>query len=51
LVANDPLQGKLKNHPEQVMPGGLDGVREGFEMMKAGKVNGTKLVYRMADTA
>ncbi|EXJ71194.1 uncharacterized protein A1O5_06188 [Cladophialophora psammophila CBS 110553] len=44
-------EGKLKNHPEQVMPGGLDGVREGFEMQKAGKIKGAKLVYRLADTA
>ncbi|EMC98222.1 hypothetical protein BAUCODRAFT_66865 [Baudoinia panamericana UAMH 10762] len=43
-------EGKLKTHEEQVGPHGLQGVLEGFQQMKEGKVSGRKLVYRVAET-
>jgi len=43
-------EGKLKTHPEQVGKGGLEGALKGMEDMKAGKVSGVKLVYKVADT-
>jgi hypothetical protein len=43
-------EGKLKTHPEKVGEKGLEGALKGMEDMKAGKVSGVKLVYRVADT-
>ncbi|TFY70031.1 hypothetical protein EVG20_g2901 [Dentipellis fragilis] len=43
-------EGRLKPNPVTVRPGGLSGVQAGLEFMKAGKVSGTKLVYRVAET-
>lgn len=43
-------EGKLKTHSEHVGAGGLVGVLKGLEDMKAGKVSGQKLVYKIADT-
>jgi len=43
-------EGKLKPHPAKVGSGGLKGVLQGMEDMKAGKVSGVKLVYKVADT-
>lgn len=43
-------EGKLKTHPEKVGSNGLEGVLQGFQDMKADKVSGQKLVYRVADT-
>ncbi|OJJ42535.1 hypothetical protein ASPZODRAFT_137171 [Penicilliopsis zonata CBS 506.65] len=43
--------GKIKPHPPQVNPGGLQGVLEGLELLKTDKVSGQKLVYNVADTA
>ncbi|KAA1479339.1 GroES-like protein [Dentipellis sp. KUC8613] len=42
--------GQLKGNPYTVQPGGLAGVQDGLTLMKSGKVSGTKLVYRIADT-
>lgn len=44
-------QGKIKPHPLNVGKGGLHGVIEGLQLMKADKVSGQKLVYNIADTA
>ncbi|KAF9891548.1 hypothetical protein FE257_004015 [Aspergillus nanangensis] len=44
------LQGKVRTHPEKVGENGLDGAVKGFELMKAGKVAGQKLVFRVGDT-
>lgn len=44
-------EGKLKTHAEAVGKGGLQGALQGMEDMKAGKVSGKKLVYRVAETA
>ena len=43
LVAED----KVKPHPKRVGIGGLQGVLNGMEEMKAGKFSGEKLVYRI----
>ncbi|KAJ7748802.1 GroES-like protein [Mycena maculata] len=39
--------GQLKANPIKIIPGGLHGVKEGFELMKAGKVSAQKLVYQV----
>lgn len=50
-MANQLLAaGKIKVHPQQVCGGGLAGALEGLEMMRDGKVTGSKLVYRVAET-
>ncbi|RAK95483.1 zinc-binding alcohol dehydrogenase family protein [Aspergillus ibericus CBS 121593] len=42
--------GKIKPHPAKVGAGGLQGVLEGLQAMKDGKVSGQKLVYNVAET-
>ncbi|KAJ5953287.1 hypothetical protein N7454_000183 [Penicillium verhagenii] len=42
--------GKVKVHTPKVNPGGLRGVLEGLELLKADKVSGEKLVYNVAET-
>jgi hypothetical protein len=42
--------GKLKTHSEKVGKEGLEGALRGLDYMKAGKISGEKLVYRIADT-
>lgn len=39
-----------KTHPISIQEGGLNGVRDGMRDMEEGKVSGSKLVYRVADT-
>ncbi|KAF5863569.1 hypothetical protein ETB97_009813 [Aspergillus alliaceus] len=43
-------QGKIKVHPLSVRAGGLQGVLEGMELLKADKVSGKKLVYNVDET-
>lgn len=43
-------EGKLKAHRTKVGADGLKGVLKGLEDMKAGKVSGEKLVYRVEET-
>ncbi|KAL7656767.1 hypothetical protein ACMYSQ_005840 [Aspergillus niger] len=43
-------EGKVKPHPVKLGPRGLQGVVEGLQDMKDGKVSGQKLVYNVADT-
>ncbi|KAF7587032.1 hypothetical protein BBP40_007828 [Aspergillus hancockii] len=43
-------EGKIKIQGVKVNPGGLKGVIEGLQLMKAGKVSGEKLVYNIAET-
>ncbi|KAF5015224.1 hypothetical protein F66182_13521 [Fusarium sp. NRRL 66182] len=43
-------EGKLKTHRVKVGADGLKGVVKGLEDMKAGKVSGQKLVYRVDET-
>lgn len=40
-------EGKVKAHPAQVGSGGLEGILEGLEDLKSGKVTGRKLVYNI----
>jgi NADPH:quinone reductase-like Zn-dependent oxidoreductase len=39
--------GKVKPHPKKVGTGGLEGVMDGMQQMKEGKVSGEKLVYNI----
>lgn len=43
-------EGKIKGTPT-VRPGGLQGVLEGFEDMRNGKVSRQKLVYRIHESS
>ncbi|KAI8592234.1 putative zinc-binding oxidoreductase ToxD [Geranomyces variabilis] len=40
---------KLKAHPVEVRPGGLEGAIDGMDYMRKGKLSGKKLVYRVAE--
>ncbi|MCJ1268394.1 hypothetical protein MMC22_008282 [Lobaria immixta] len=40
-------KGKLKPHPPEVRPGGLDGILDGLQDLKKEKVSGSKLVYQI----
>jgi NADPH:quinone reductase-like Zn-dependent oxidoreductase len=42
--------GKVKVHPPRVCDGGLDGILDGLQLLREGKVSGEKLVYNIADT-
>jgi len=44
-------EGKILPHPTTVGSGGLNGVLNGLQQMRENKVRGTKLVYRIEDTA
>ena len=39
--------GTLRTNISKVLPGGLDAVREGFQMHRDGKISGFKLVYEL----
>ena len=41
---------QISVHPPRVGKGGLQGVFDGLEQLKEGKVSGVKLVYRIEDT-
>lgn len=41
--------GTLVGHPFEVVPGGLDGVEKGLNMLKEGKARGKKFVFRVAE--
>jgi len=43
-------EGKLKAHPYEVMPNGLESVGEGVKRLCENKISAKKLVYRVADT-
>ncbi|GAA5882235.1 hypothetical protein JCM16303_002297 [Sporobolomyces ruberrimus] len=43
-------KGEFKSQRVEVIPGGLEGVKEGLRMLKEGEVKGQKLVYRIAET-
>ncbi|KAJ5280553.1 Protein TOXD [Penicillium angulare] len=42
---------KLKTHPSRVGKGGLNGVLDGLDLMRNGKVSGEKLVYNVEETS
>lgn len=50
ITENLLKEGKLKTHPEKVGKDGLEGALRGMEDMKADKVSGQKLVYKVAET-
>ena len=50
LLAEIVRRGMIKPGPVKVMEGGLAAVPEGIKYMMDGKVSGTKLTYRIADT-
>ncbi|KAI1167080.1 GroES-like protein [Nemania serpens] len=43
-------EGWFKGQPQIVVPGGLGGVQEALENLKAGKANAVKYVFRIAET-
>lgn len=43
-------EGKLKAHTPKVGAGGLEGVLQGLDDLKTGKVSGSKLVYQVDET-
>lgn len=43
------VEGKWKPHRLEVREGGLEGVLDGLEDLKSGKVSGVKLTYRIAE--
>ncbi|KAF1988135.1 GroES-like protein [Aulographum hederae CBS 113979] len=43
-------EGKLQGHPFEVIPGGLDGAKEGLEMLRDGKVSAKKIVHQIGNT-
>jgi NADPH:quinone reductase-like Zn-dependent oxidoreductase len=43
-------EGKIKVHPVKLGKGGLQGVLDGLEQLKAGKLSGEKLVYNVGET-
>jgi hypothetical protein len=51
LTDNLVAEGKLKAHPRRIESGGLEGILSGIEELRAKKVRGEKLVYRISDTA
>jgi NADPH2:quinone reductase len=42
--------GWLKAHPQEVIPGGLNGIEEGLVKLENGTASAVKYVYRIADT-
>jgi len=44
-------QGWFKPQPHQEIKGGLNGVQEGLNNLKAGKASAVKYVYKIADSA
>lgn len=42
--------GRLKAHPYEVIPGGLNGVLTGLKKLKNGEASGVKYIYRIEDT-
>jgi NADPH:quinone reductase-like Zn-dependent oxidoreductase len=50
VLTNFLKDGKIKESPLKKLPGGLDGVNDGFEYMSSGKVSGQKLVFAVKET-
>lgn len=42
-------EGQLRHHPLRVMHGGLDQVKEGMDIVRAGRVSGEKIVVRFSN--
>lgn len=50
LFSKGLKEGWLKAHPQEVVPGGLNGVETGLKNLKEGKASAVKYVFRIADT-
>jgi hypothetical protein len=50
MVEHLLAEGKITPHQQTVGRSGLQGVLQGLEDMRNGKVSGQKLVYRVAET-
>ncbi|GAA5843998.1 hypothetical protein JCM9279_003697 [Rhodotorula babjevae] len=50
LVGSWMDKGEFRAQKVTVVPGGLEGVKEGLRRLQAGEVHGEKLVYRIAET-
>ncbi|KAJ6555718.1 chaperonin 10-like protein [Mycena sp. CBHHK59/15] len=44
------FEGRFKPHPHEVVPGGLAGVRQALQDLKAGKASAVKYVFRIGET-
>ena len=42
-------EGKVKTHTVELRQGGLDGIMQGLDDLKANRISGKKLVYRISD--
>lgn len=42
--------GWLKPHPQEIIPGGLNGIEQGLTRLNNGEASAVKYVYRIADT-
>ncbi|PYI14031.1 zinc-binding oxidoreductase [Aspergillus violaceofuscus CBS 115571] len=42
--------GKVKPHPVHIGDGGLDGILDGLQLLREGKISGEKLVYSITDS-
>jgi NADPH:quinone reductase-like Zn-dependent oxidoreductase len=51
LVSGLIAEGKVTPHPATVGKNGLNGILDALQLMREDKVRGTKLVFRVADTA
>jgi NADPH:quinone reductase-like Zn-dependent oxidoreductase len=49
VAENLLAEGKIKPHPKEVRPGGLEGVLYGLQELREMKVRGKKLVYMVTD--
>lgn len=49
-VARMLARGRFEGHPYVVVPGGLDGVKDGLQRLKDGESKGRKFVYVIAET-
>jgi NADPH2:quinone reductase len=49
-IARGLEQGWFKPQKQVVVPGGLGGIQEALDNLKAGKANAVKYVFRIADT-
>jgi NADPH:quinone reductase-like Zn-dependent oxidoreductase len=49
LVENLLAEGKIKPHRKDLRSGGLDGILQGCNDLKEGRVSGNKLVYRISE--
>ena len=49
-IARMLAQRRYSGHPYEVIPGGLEGVQKGLNLLKSGKGGGKKFVYRIGET-